>query len=145
MTFGCEPDPGAARALLERAGLPANDLAELDLRHFFYAGSRDAPSGLVGLQIGGSHALLRSLAVDPASRSAGMGSRLVTHAEAYARSAGVTSIYLLTTTAEPFFGARGYSRIQRHEAPAFILATREFADICPASSAFMRKSLRQQG
>lgn len=136
------PDPAseAARMLLQGAGLPVSDLAELDLRHFFFAGPRQAPAGIVGLEIERPHALLRSLAVEPGSRSAGLGSRLVTHAERYARSMGVTSIYLLTTTAEPFFRARGYQRIARSEAPPFIRATREFAGICPETSAFMRKS-----
>ena len=49
--------------------------------------------------------------------------------------------YLLTTTAEDFFARRGYVRIARDEAPETIRATREFADICPAGSAIMRKVL----
>jgi nitroimidazol reductase NimA-like FMN-containing flavoprotein (pyridoxamine 5'-phosphate oxidase superfamily)/N-acetylglutamate synthase-like GNAT family acetyltransferase len=134
------PPRATVEGLLARAGLPTNDLPELDLRSFFCAGSRDEPLGLVGLQIDRPHALLRSLVVEPAARNAGLGSRLVAHAERHARSRGVTSIYLLTTTAEPFFRARGYVHIPREAAPDFVRRTREFADLCPASSAFMLKS-----
>jgi amino-acid N-acetyltransferase len=141
MSFGREPERAGVRALLVRVGLPAGDLAELDLRHFLFAGPKAKPIGLVGLQIEPPHALLRSLAVDPASRGEGIGSRLVAHAEEHARLLGVTSLYLLTTTAETFFQARGYARIDRDDAPYFIRATAEFAELCPSTSAFMRKTV----
>jgi amino-acid N-acetyltransferase len=136
------PARAIAQALLAASHLPTDDLAELDFRHFFLAGTNEAPIGLVGLQIDAPHALLRSLVVTSAERGAGVGSLLVAHAERYARSRGVTSIYLLTTTAERFFRHRGYARAARDEAPASIRSTREFTDICPASSAFMHKRLR---
>jgi amino-acid N-acetyltransferase len=72
----------------------------------------------------------------------GIGSQLVEHAERYARSRGVESIYLLTSTAEKFFGGRGYAHTERASAPASIRGTREFASLCPASSAFMVKHLQ---
>jgi len=79
--------------------------------------------------------------VRPAHRGTGLGSMLVGHAEAHARRAGIRSIYLLTTTAEPFFAARGYANVARDRAPHAIRSSREFAGICPASSAFMAKTL----
>ncbi len=54
---------------------------------------------------------------------------------------GVRSLFLLTTTAEEFFGQRGYARVARESAPETIRSTREFADICPASSVLMVKHL----
>jgi amino-acid N-acetyltransferase len=66
---------------------------------------------------------------------------LTDHAEHYAASMGVRSIYLLTTTAEPFFKRLGYERIERSQAPCSMQQTREFASLCPASSAFMVKAL----
>ena len=79
----------------------------------------------------------------PQSRAAGIGSRLVAHAEDYAARHGVRSVYLLTTTAEGFFAARGYVRSERDDAPDSIRSTREFAGLCPASSAFMIKQLQE--
>jgi amino-acid N-acetyltransferase len=85
--------------------------------------------------------LLRSLVVAENARGKGLGSTLIDHAEQYAASKGVRSIYLLTTTAEALFERLGYERIERSNAPPSIERTREFAGLCPASSAFMSKQL----
>jgi amino-acid N-acetyltransferase len=84
--------------------------------------SAQLPTALVGLELFGSVALLRSLVVSERAR-------------------GVHTIYLLTTTAEKFFQRRGFARTDRASAPPAIRATREFAGICPASSAFMSRAL----
>jgi amino-acid N-acetyltransferase len=128
-------------ALLEAEGLPVSDLTEAHLKHFFFTGTDGAPSALVGLEIYGEAALLRSLIVSASARSQGLGSALVLHAEEYAAALGVRSIYLLTTTAENYFERRGYQRLERTQAPASIQSTREFASLCPSSSAFMIKRL----
>jgi len=135
------PSLAAAIALLQRAGLPIEDLTEERLEEFFQAGDLSAPLGMVGLELSPPHGLLRSLVVQQHARCRGLGSRLLTHAETYARSCGVRSLYLLTTTAEIFFGARGYMRADRREAPPFIRFSAEFTALCPASAAFMFKQL----
>ncbi len=135
------PSREAAVAMLEASGLPASDLTAGHMRHFFYAGSARDPAGLVGIEIHGADALLRSLVVSADRRSTGLGSALVLRAESHAREQGVRSMYLLTTTAEDYFVRRGYVRLERADAPDGIRATREFSDICPASSAFMFKPL----
>lgn len=131
---------GAAR-LLEAAALPTSDLTDAHMDDFFYCGSPVAPVGLVGLEFRGSDALLRSLAVASERRGSGLGSALVDAAEAHARARGARSIFLLTTTAEDFFKSRGYAPADRATAPDTIRTSREFADLCPASSAFLVKHL----
>jgi amino-acid N-acetyltransferase len=128
-------------AMLATAGLPAEDLSEGQLEHFFYAGSDGSPTGLVGLEIYGADALLRSLVVEERERGRGLGVALVRHAELYAAAQGVCSIYLLTMTAERFFHRLDYVRLDRAAAPPSIQRTSEFASLCPASSAFMVKLL----
>jgi amino-acid N-acetyltransferase len=135
------PSLSLASQLLSAAELPTSDLTEEHCRHFFFMGSPESPAGLVGLELFGDVALLRSLVVAPGARRGGAGTELVTHAEEHARRQGVRVLYLLTTTAEGFFAKRGYARAARDAAPAAIRATREFAGICPASSAFMCKQL----
>jgi len=139
--LNAKPALAAAKALLESAQLPVSDLTEQHCEHFFYCGSAERLAGLVGLELFGDVALLRSLVVTPDARSSGMGTALVQHAEMQARARGVKAVYLLTTTAEVFFARRGYKKVQRDAAPQAIRITREFADICPASSAFMSKQL----
>lgn len=135
------PALAGAIALLESAQLPTEDLSAAHFEHFFFVGPREMPTALVGVELLGSVALLRSLVVSEPGRSAGVGSELLGCAEAYARNHGVHTIYLLTTTAEKFFERRGFARADRASAPAAIRATREFAGLCPASSAFMSRTL----
>jgi amino-acid N-acetyltransferase len=111
------------------------------LENFFYIGSDDSPIGLAGLEIYGTDALLRSLDVRENVRSKGLRSGLIEHAEKYAASKSVRSIYLLTTTAEAFFKRQGCERISRSQAPPSIKRTGEFASLCPANSAFTTKPL----
>ena len=127
--------------LLESASLPTSDLTDAHMRHFLYTGSAAQPSGIVGVEVLGKDALLRSLVVIPDRRGSGLGDMLVTHAEQHARMHGATTIYLLTTTAESFFLSRGYVRTSRDAAPPAIRATSEFSGLCPASSAFLSKHL----
>ena len=139
------PPRSTAVELLQVQELPAADITDQHLEHFFFVGSDGAPTGLVGLEIYGADALLRSLVVGENARSKGLGSALVEHAEQYAGSKRVRSIYLLTTTAEAFFKRLGYERVDRSQAPSCIERTREFASLCPASSAFMVKSIYPSG
>jgi amino-acid N-acetyltransferase len=135
------PPQASVAALLEAEGLPASDLTEAHLEHFFFAGTDGAPTGVVGLELYGHDALLRSLAVGSAARMRGLGSALVLHAEKYAAAHRVGALYLLTTTAQAYFEHRGYRRIDRALAPPSIQSTREFASLCPSSSIFMIKRL----
>jgi amino-acid N-acetyltransferase len=135
------PPRSTAVALLQSQGLPVSDITDEHLEHFFFVGSDGSPTGLVGLELYGTDALLRSLIVGESARGNGLGSTLVELAEQYAATNRVRSIYLLTTTAEIFFKRLGYERIDRSQAPPEIKATREFASLCPASSAFMMKTL----
>lgn len=135
------PSRTVAVTLLEGAGLPTQDITDELLEHFFVAGDPSSPLGIVGLELSPPHSLLRSLAVVADARTRGIGSRLLEHAEEQARAHGVRSIYLLTTTAEPFFSARGYQRADRGSAPLSIRSSAEFASLCPASAAFMVKHI----
>jgi amino-acid N-acetyltransferase len=136
-----KPSLEAAVALLKATGLPWSDLTESHLEHFRYCGPTHALTGLVGLEIHGRDALLRSLAVIPGAQYSGLGSELLREAERYAFEKGVRSLYLLTTTAEGFFLHRGYRTTSREVCPAGIRSTSEFASLCPASSAFLVKIL----
>jgi N-acetylglutamate synthase-like GNAT family acetyltransferase len=114
------------------------------MEHFYFCGPPSQPLGIVGFELCGPDALLRSLVVMPERRSLGIGAKLVAHAEREAYAQGVTAVYLLTTTAEAFFLRRGYVAAQRDLAPALIRSTKEFSSICPASSAFLTKRLTEQ-
>ena len=134
-------DLPAIRALLAAAGLPVADLPAA--HHDDFWGCRESPDliGVIGLETYGAVALLRSLAVAPNWQGRGLGAALLAHAERAARLRGVSALYLLTTTAEAFFARRGYVRIPREAAPPALHRTAEFAALCPASAACLRKAL----
>ena len=143
IAFEIQPRPtlAAAKSLLAAGQLPTSDLTEEHCRSFFFVGVPELPLGIVGLELFSDVALLRSLVVRSGHQHSGFGSALVDHAEAYARRNGVRALFLLTTTAQSFFEKHGYANTPREAAPDAIKATPEFAGICPASSAFMTKTL----
>lgn len=128
-------------ALLTQAKLPVSDLSIS--RSLNLLGMRESGRlvGVVGIEVHGEFGLLRSLAVTPARRNAGLGLDLVSNAETWAAERGIKTLFLLTTTAAEFFARLGYEAIPRSEAPAAIAATEQFANLCPVSSTFMRKVL----
>lgn len=128
-----------AEALLLSAGLPVSDLRATRSLELFGLRADGRLVGVVGVERYGELALLRSLAVDPAYRDSGYGQALVRHAERWATQHGVTTFYLLTTTAADFFARLGYEVTPRAEAPATIAATSQFSGLCPASSTMMRR------
>ena len=115
------PDPGAGR--------------------YFRADDDSALAGYVGLEGQGRDLLLRSLVVSAHRKAQGLGSRILTAAEAVASDMGGERLHLLTTTAEPFFARNGYRAANRQTAPEAIRRTREFAGLCPSSAAYLTKEL----
>ena len=121
----------AIAGLLSAAELPVEDLNVTMLDAFVVAADGEVCVGVVGLEIHGSNALLRSLAVEWQHRRQGLGARLVDAVETEARARGVTALYLLTTTATSFFERVGYTPHDRATVPPSIAATTEFSSLCP--------------
>lgn len=128
-------------ALLAEARLPVADLASSSSLDLLGMRANGRLLGVVGIEVYGDVGMLRSLAVAPACRNAGLGVGLVSAAETRAGERGVRTLYLLSTTAAGFFARLGYEAVPRSDAPAAIAATAQFSDLCPASSIFMRKVL----
>ena len=128
-------------ALLADAALPHDDLTPEHLEHFLVLRDGEGIAGVVGMEVADDAGLLRSLAVPEARRGGGLAIRLVDALEERARSTGIRTLYLLTTTAEGFFARRGYARADRAAVPDAIAATPEFRGICPASAACMARAL----
>jgi amino-acid N-acetyltransferase len=97
--------------------------------------------GSAALEIYRDGALLRSVAVAPSAQGHGLGHDLTEAAVRMAQEKGLAAVYLLTTTAERFFPKLGFERIDRHDVPASVQASVEFASACPSSAVVMRKTL----
>ena len=134
-------DLAAIRAMLEREGLPHEDLASVPGTRFWVLRDSGRVIGAIGLETYGSSGLLRSLVVTPEARGTGLGGRLAETLETAARRDGLRRLVLLTQTAERFFSHRGYAVIDRAEAPAEVRGSTEFRSLCPASATCMAKEL----
>jgi amino-acid N-acetyltransferase len=139
--FAAPQDESKIRQLLAASDLHHQDMRTSQLQHFLLARDQSEIVGVVGLELQGNGALLRSLAVAPSYRNRGLGTELVQKIEAYAKASKVDALYLLTMTAEDFFAKRGYQRTSRETAPAGIQATTEFHSLCPVSAVCMVKRL----
>jgi amino-acid N-acetyltransferase len=135
-------DLDAIKDVLEICRLPKDDITPEHLAHFLVIRQDGDLVGTVGLEKCGSYGLLRSLAVVESHRGRGLGNKLTSEIETYARSSGLQALYLLTTTAAPFFTKLGYSVIERADAPIPIQGTQEFKSICPASAVCMLKRIK---
>jgi amino-acid N-acetyltransferase len=128
-------------SLLEGASLPLAGVEE-HVDTFLVARSEEGRLvGVIGVECYGAVGLLRSLAVDGAWRSRGLGKDLVERLFELARSRGVETMYLLTTTAERYFPRFGFDVVDRTEAAPELQASEELRGACPASAVLMRRSL----
>lgn len=128
-----------ALELLAKANLPVEDIQEHT--ELFELKDEEETIGTIGLEHDGTVGLVRSLSVEEGKRGRGCGEQLVNFLEEKAKQKGLKSLYLLTTTAAPFFSKRGYLVIGRSEVPPFIQQTSEFRSTCPASATVMKKDL----
>lgn len=126
----------AVRPLLAANDLPTDDLHDPTI---VLVGAFDGGTlvGVVGVQACGDAALLRSLAVAPTHRSAGLGARLCARV---VELAGDRPVWLLTTSARDYFTRHGFIVVPRDAAPAAIRATAQFVSLCPASATVMRRA-----
>ena len=138
----CSEDLPALVDLLKSCGLPTDDLAPASLAHFEVAVDKaERVVGVVGFDCASGDALLRSLAVAPDWRGHGLGEQLVARREAAAKAAGVSRLFLLTTSAADYFLRLGYHEVPRADVPAEIAAHAQFRSLCPASARCLSRRL----
>lgn len=143
--FSCmnaEPeDAGEIKNLLRDCKLPTGGI-DPHISNFFIAKNEDGLAGAIGIEVYGNVGILRSFAVVANARGRGLGGELYTEAMAKAKTLGLQSLYLLTTTAEPFFAKRGWAKVERKSVPYAMNASIEFKGACPASATCMKLDLR---
>jgi amino-acid N-acetyltransferase len=134
-------DAEAVESLLSASQLPLDGVRDA-LPSFVMADEGGRLVGVASVEWcgNGAHALLRSVAVDRAWRSRGLGRALVSRAIALAEERGAKALYLLTTTAEHYFPEFGFRRITRDAVPDDVQETAEFRGACPASATVMMRS-----
>ena len=124
-------------ALLARCDLPSEGALDQFPEAFVVAVQADARVvGCAAVEQHHGDGLLRSVAVDEKVRGRGIAGRLLAPLLGEADSRG-QSVFLLTTTAEPYFVRHGFTPVPRSRAPEAIQRTSEFSDVCPSSAVLM--------
>ncbi|TWI94192.1 amino-acid N-acetyltransferase [Mucilaginibacter frigoritolerans] len=124
--------------LLATENLPVADLP-LNLNNFLVALQNNEVIGVAGLEVYGTGALLRSLAVHAAHRGQGIADQLLQNISALGSLKGINELYLLTETAPAYFEKKGFVNITRAEVPAGVQQSSEFSHVCPQSAIVMKK------
>ena len=142
MTIGpaAGADVSAVKRLLEAADLPLDDL-DAHVATMVVAKTGDGVVGAAAVELYADGALLRSVVVSPSVQGQGLGRRLVEAALQLAKTRGLETAFLLTTTAERYFPRMGFEPITRADVPAFVQGSVEFRSACPASATVMRRRL----
>lgn len=138
-----QADWPAIEALLKAAALPPDGAREHLLN--FIVGEVDGKLCCVaGFEQYEQLGLLRSVAVSGPVRGRGVGERLLDAVKRRAKVQGISTLYLLTTTASPYFAARGFAIIERAQAPVALHTSLQFKGACPASATTMAASLNNE-
>lgn len=135
-------DREAVERLLTGAALPLAGVTDWMDRFWLAETSEgDEMIGVAGIELYERVALLRSVAIAPEWRGRGVAKLLSDTALEAARAAGAREVYLLTTTAEPYFARLGFACVEREAAPEGLQESAEFCGACPASAVLMRRAL----
>jgi amino-acid N-acetyltransferase len=126
----------AIEATLRDAGLPLAGVAD-HLHEFIVAEHEGTIAGCAAIERYGAAGLLRSVAVTSKMRGTGLGQRLTSASIDAARERGLTSLALLTETAEGFFPRFGFVFVARADLPEALHASEELRGACPASAKVM--------
>ena len=134
-------DVPSIEALLVETGLPLEGAAEAFCRGVIAWADDGRLLGIAAVERYGQAGLLRSVAVREDARGAGLGRALVQAAQDVARAEGITTLYLLTETAAPWFARLGYATVARTDVPPAVAGSVEFVVACPASAVTMVRPL----
>ena len=121
------------KKLLDDHELPVSDLNVEEVK-LLVAVKEGTITGCIGLELYGNDGLLRSLAVKPGCKNQGIAGQLLSNLYQYARSKGIKTLHLLTTTADQYFLKKGFEIGERESAPEQIKKTTEFSSICPSTA-----------
>lgn len=134
-------DRRAVEGLLTRAGLPTDGLDATELLVLEEGG---AVVGVVGFEPYGDAALLRSLAVAPQRRGAGLARALLVAVFERMRARGVTTAYGLTTTIPNLLSKLGFTEIGRGDLLDALASSAQLQgpEACPSSARVFRASIR---
>ena len=133
-------DWNAIAALLGASALPLDGARE-HVEQFVVAEREGTIVGCAAIERHGDVGLLRSVAVRDSDRNSGLGIALVERCIDRTPSLGISTLVLLTTTADRFFLRFGFRVVEQRSVPDAVRASAEFRGVCPASAIAMQLDL----
>ena len=127
------------KAVLAAEHLPVDDLAGPGCTFFAFSTLDGETVGYGGFELCGSAALVRSVVTLPPHRGTGIGRNIALILMRRAFDAGASDLYILTTTAQAFFGKLGFAAAERDIATPTAHATRQFANFSPRSASLLHR------
>lgn len=131
-----ESDLPSIRSLLESASLPTAGI-ENHLATFFVAELNTSVIGAMGMERYDGTSLLRSAVVATEHQGLGVGASLYEAVLSKARMFGIPRLLLFTTTAESYFSARGFRRVDASTIAGPVTSSVEFQGACPSTATCM--------
>jgi len=122
-----QQDLPAVEALLKLCNLPTGGLAQ-HLPGYLVLEDAGQIVASAGLELYGTAALLRSVAVQQDYRNRGLARAMVNQLMKQARSQGVRAVYLLTTTAQQYFRRMGFETMPREAVDPAVTTSAEFGE-----------------
>ena len=134
-----EQDRLRVSELLVSCGLvPLDDTAQFGPQYVLAVLPNDVLAGVAGIECYEHHALLRSVAVETSFRGQGYGQRLAEDRLSWAVRNAISTVFLLTADAGPYWRRFGFEEMSREVAPTAIRNSHEWATACPANAQAMR-------
>ncbi len=140
MRLATPADLPAVLELLETSKLPTAGVND-HIQNFRLEFESQTLLGCVGLEVYGNAGLLRSVVVKNTERNHGIGAKLINAILEHAKTQQLSSIFLLTETAENYFRRFGFKQTTRAEIPTSLHASEELRGACPDSAVVMMLEL----
>ncbi len=137
-------DLRAIEHLLTSLGLTTVGVSE-HFSGFLVAEDGETIVASAAMEVYGSSALLRSVAVHPDYQGRRIARQLVARLLERAQQNGVQRVYLLTTTAAAYFRRLGFKHIQREEVDRVVQSSLEFQVVCCEGATAMQFVLTTHG
>lgn len=129
------------KTLLSECDLPVDGLEQQFEGSYCVAERHGEIVGVGGVEVYNPYGLLRSVAVSPARQRQSIGKAVIKDRLTWAKSKGLSVVFLLTTTAAEYFERLGFRAIDRDAVPSEIRKSSGFSSVCPESAIAMVKSL----
>jgi len=128
--------------LLQTNELPTEDIHS-ETQHFFVLESDNSIIACCAVELYPPDGLLRSFAVRKEFQNMGYGKLIYDFTIKQSKQdLKLSTLYILTTTANNYFHKQNWKLINRIDTPKTIQASEEFASICPVSAVCMSLELK---